>query len=217
MNANANAIRAAARERLNTEFKDYSPPSARELHDSSNTQGFDDLAEWRRLTDIVANTANANARTTRIDSNKYYKCSCVAAPGFLLIHAGSIYGYKTGGETWDIAALLRDYARGHGFGDGFGPGKTGGPKYTVMEIPQVVFNIFVEYGDYQQYKNSNVAVHGGRGHPKATHKWTTKVTLKDGSKRALYKNAGKPGELRIRRMATRAGQTVATYVKPPKK
>ena len=54
---------------------------------------------------------------------------------------------------------------------------------------------------------------------KSTTKWTStgrKVTLNDGSKRALYKNAGKPGELRIRRMATRAGQTVATYVKPPK-
>ena len=59
---------------------------------------------------------------------------------------------------------------------------------------------------------------GGRS-TMTSPKWTTtgrKVTLKDGSKRALYKNAGKPGELRIRRMSTRAGQTVATYVKPPK-
>jgi hypothetical protein len=48
--------------------------------------------------------------------------------------------------------------------------------------------------------------------------WTStgrKVTLKDGSKRSLYKNPSKPGDLRIRRMAKhRNGRTVATYVKP---
>ena len=50
-------------------------------------------------------------------------------------------------------------------------------------------------------------------------KWVSsgrKITLKDGSKRALYKNSAKPGDLRIRRLATRAGHTVATYIKPPR-
>ena len=64
-----------------------------------------------------------------------------------------------------------------------------------------------------------IRVHGGGRGKTTSPKWTStgrKVTLKDGSKRALYKKADKPGELRIRRMATRAGQTVATYVKPPK-
>ena len=53
--------------------------------------------------------------------------------------------------------------------------------------------------------------------PAAAPKWVStgrKVTLHDGTKRSLYKNAGKPGELRIRRMGTRNGQPVATYVKP---
>ena len=64
---------------------------------------------------------------------------------------------------------------------------------------------------------ASVTVPSGGGTTKKAVKWVStgrKVTLKDGSKRALYKNAGKPGELRIRRMATRAGKTVATYVKP---
>ena len=74
-------------------------------------------------------------------------------------------------------------------------------------------------GGLRFYVEALTAMHGGRRHPKAAQKWTTtgrKVTLKDGSKRTLYKSSSKPGELRIRRMATRAGQTIATYVKPPR-
>jgi hypothetical protein len=58
----------------------------------------------------------------------------------------------------------------------------------------------------------------GGGLKKMTTSWVStgrKITLRDGSQRSLYKNAGKPGELRIRRMAMRAGQTVTTYIKPP--
>ena len=85
------------------------------------------------------------------------------------------------------------------------------------------------YKEYNLSYMSNTIIHrarrglngGGNGLPKMiTHnKWSAtdrKVTLKDGSKRTLYNNAGKPGEFRIRRMSTRAGQTVATYIKPPK-
>ena len=74
-------------------------------------------------------------------------------------------------------------------------------------------------GGLRFYVEALTAMHGGRRHPKAAQKWTTtgrKVTLKDGSKRTLYKSSSKPGELRIRRMATRAGQTIATSVKPPR-
>ncbi len=54
---------------------------------------------------------------------------------------------------------------------------------------------------------------------RVTTKWIStgrKITMRDGSTRSLYKNAAKPGEHRIRRMATRAGKSVATYVKPPR-
>jgi hypothetical protein len=60
---------------------------------------------------------------------------------------------------------------------------------------------------------------GGAKKSTSAAKWVStgrKVTLKDGSTRSLYKNAAKPGDLRVRRMATRAGKSVATYVKPPR-
>ncbi len=63
---------------------------------------------------------------------------------------------------------------------------------------------------------------GGAHRTRPAHpapKWVStgrKVALKDGSKHSLYQNAAKPGELRIRRMATRAGTSVATYVKHPR-
>ena len=41
-----------------------------------------------------------------------------------------------------------------------------------------------------------------------------KITLKDGSKRTLYKNMSIPGDHRIRRMTLRAGKISASYVKP---
>ncbi len=53
----------------------------------------------------------------------------------------------------------------------------------------------------------------------AASKWVSSgrsVTLNDGSKRSLYKNAAKPGDLRIKRVATRDGARVASFVKPPK-
>ena len=60
---------------------------------------------------------------------------------------------------------------------------------------------------------------GGRGRYNNA-KWTSTgrtVTLKDGAKRTLYKNAARPGELRVKRMVVPAGTSnaVATYVKPP--
>ena len=49
--------------------------------------------------------------------------------------------------------------------------------------------------------------------------WTStgrNTTLKDGSKRVLYKNPKYPGEYRIRKMRqNRDGKMVAAYVKPP--
>ena len=43
-----------------------------------------------------------------------------------------------------------------------------------------------------------------------------KVTIKDGSRRVLYKNPRFPGELRIRKMRKgRDGKMTASYVKPP--
>ena len=57
---------------------------------------------------------------------------------------------------------------------------------------------------------------GGRGR----FAWTStgkKVTLKDGSKRTLYRNQGLPGELRIRKMRKcKHNKTTAIYIKPPR-
>jgi hypothetical protein len=39
-------------------------------------------------------------------------------------------------------------------------------------------------------------------------------TCRDGRKRTLYTNPAKPGEVRVRKMVKRHGQTKATYVKP---
>jgi hypothetical protein len=41
-----------------------------------------------------------------------------------------------------------------------------------------------------------------------------KVKCHDGVTRALYRHPAKPGDLRVRKMVTRGGRTVATYVKP---
>jgi hypothetical protein len=61
------------------------------------------------------------------------------------------------------------------------------------------------------------ALRGGAARTPASTAWVSvgrKVTLKDGRVRALFRCASKPGQFRIRRMVTRAGRTVATYVKP---
>jgi hypothetical protein len=65
---------------------------------------------------------------------------------------------------------------------------------------------------------------GGRGRAavsKTQHTprscWTpTKRTAvcRDGTTRVLHKNPAKPGELRVRRMVSRNGHTVASFVKP---
>ena len=41
-----------------------------------------------------------------------------------------------------------------------------------------------------------------------------KISLKDGSTRILYANKAKPGEFRIKRMVSRNGKKVASFVKP---
>jgi hypothetical protein len=60
----------------------------------------------------------------------------------------------------------------------------------------------------------------GRKPTAAAAAWVSvgrKVTLANGTTRTLYKNASKPGQqLRIRKMVTRNGSKVATYVAPPK-
>ena len=68
--------------------------------------------------------------------------------------------------------------------------------------------------------NSSLRETGGFGGGVATRRtngqWSPtgrKVTLKDGTKRALYSNPSKPGDLRMRKMARRGGKVVATYVK----
>ncbi len=68
---------------------------------------------------------------------------------------------------------------------------------------------------------ANSSSGGSKRHPTrgAASKWVSSgrsVTLHDGSKRSLYKNAAKPGDLRIKRVATRDGARVASFVKPPK-
>ena len=74
----------------------------------------------------------------------------------------------------------------------------------------------------QRYKNPNeAATYGGKQKTrKAASAWVSagrKVTLANGTTRTLYKNASKPGQqLRIRKMVTRNGSKVATYVAPPK-
>ena len=74
--------------------------------------------------------------------------------------------------------------------------------------------------EYDRYHSTPKTL-GGRPHKNkspTSQKWVSTgrhVSLKDGTtKRMLYKNASKPGDLRIRRMATRNGRTIATYVKP---
>ena len=61
---------------------------------------------------------------------------------------------------------------------------------------------------------------GLNGGSKAAARWSPtarKATLKDGSKRVLYKNPKFPGELRVRKMRQgKDGRMTATYVKPPK-
>ena len=58
---------------------------------------------------------------------------------------------------------------------------------------------------------------GGKAAP-LTNKWSPtprKATLKDGSKRMLYKNPHYPGDLRIRKMRKgKDNRMTATYVKP---
>ena len=44
-----------------------------------------------------------------------------------------------------------------------------------------------------------------------------KATVKDGSKRTLYKNAAKPGDLRVKRFSLRNGKRTAIYVQPSTK
>ena len=68
--------------------------------------------------------------------------------------------------------------------------------------------------------NSSPPENGGFGGGVATRRtngqWSPtgrKVTLKDGTKRALYSDPSKPGDLRMRKMARRGGKVVATYVK----
>ncbi len=94
---------------------------------------------------------------------------------------------------------------------------------ALWSYDETITDLEVYYDPWNNYLTTIIEhTQGGakRTRPsRPTPKWVStgrKVTLKDGSKRSLYKNAGKPGELRIRRMATRAGKSVATYVKPPR-
>ncbi len=76
-----------------------------------------------------------------------------------------------------------------------------------------------KYRAFLTVVRSQVQSGGSDAKTRAAHVWVSTgrtVTLRDGSKRSLYKNAAKPGDLRVRRMAVRAGKSVATYVKPPR-
>ena len=62
----------------------------------------------------------------------------------------------------------------------------------------------------------NGGIGGGVATRRTNGQWSPtgrKVTLKDGTKRALYSDPSKPGDLRMRKMARRGGKVVATYVK----
>ena len=87
--------------------------------------------------------------------------------------------------------------------------------------------LIAQYGSNagNAYDNSAAATarhnpYGGGGISASKSKWTSTgrtVALKDGSRRTLYKNPARVGELRVKRMVVRKGATaaVATYVKPP--
>lgn len=74
-----------------------------------------------------------------------------------------------------------------------------------------------------QQKNTNPEADNNGGgssaakRSSAAHAWTLtsrKAKRADGSTRSLYRNAGFPGQLRVKRMVTRRGTKHATYVKP---
>jgi hypothetical protein len=63
---------------------------------------------------------------------------------------------------------------------------------------------------------SNRKVAARKTHPAKSGAWIStgrKATLKDGSKRTLYKNEAKPSELRIKKIVERKGARVASYVR----
>jgi hypothetical protein len=86
------------------------------------------------------------------------------------------------------------------------------------------FEMNIDYGDEEKYREDDDKYDGGGKQktrkPTAAAAWVSvgrKVTLANGTTRTLYKNASKPGQqLRIRKMVTRNGSKVATYVAPPK-
>ncbi len=105
-------------------------------------------------------------------------------------------------------------------------------KVSTLESPETPqqsgsFNNLLPRGDTRGTRgtrdtrgDTRGGTHGGGTPSVRRHAdWVSagrKATLKDGSTRTLYMNVSKPGELRIRRMTTRDGKSVATYVKPPK-
>lgn len=97
--------------------------------------------------------------------------------------------------------------------------------FVVTSDMKTMYTNFLTWFQSQQKinqaarNNSTQQQKGGRSkrHPKS--KWTPtgrRITIPDGSKRALYANPAMPGELRIRKMRQhgRDGRTTATYVKP---
>lgn len=90
------------------------------------------------------------------------------------------------------------------------------PEYNIQSERAAEYKKQAHSGNIINYEQF---MGGANRSPKNTKgsKWVStgkKITIKDGSKRALYNNINKPNDLRIRRMVTRAGKTVATYVKP---
>ena len=90
----------------------------------------------------------------------------------------------------------------------------------VKQIKGHIHTLQQKIDEYDRYHSTPKTL-GGRPHKNkspTSKQWVSTgrhVSLKDGTtKRMLYKNASKPGDLRIRRMATRNGRTIATYVKP---
>jgi hypothetical protein len=89
-------------------------------------------------------------------------------------------------------------------------------------IRSIADELTEERGDYDDddRNNGETRVSGGARRkpkpPKAScwHATRRTVMCRDGKKRTVHTNPAKPGEQRVRKMVTRRGKTVATYVLP---
>jgi hypothetical protein len=94
-------------------------------------------------------------------------------------------------------------------------------KLMYMKIANCMMNFIMNNQYYDELKNLNDAIYnaikpleGGKKKP-VTAKWVSegrKVKTKSGEMRTLYRNSS-TGKLCVKRMSTRDGKRVATYVK----